>query len=199
MLPLHVLLGSVTAWCIEVLFCPWLQTFWFLWRVTVSSRHNLPLQNSILFFRCQHSFAVWTAMSSDSLEPLWCSLQPPAEYLDRTPAFRRVGPNATEFCNSSHRVLGMGTSIDCPDSCCCRRILHTVASCPNLTSLAMHKLSSCLQESGWFSLSNHLSVGDKLNWTSSVCLKLHVAAAKNEKWTGCLYLILSSLERHASI
>jgi hypothetical protein len=38
-----------------------------------------------------------------------------------------------------------------------------VASCPNLTCLAMHKLSTCPQESGWFSLSDHLSMGDKLN------------------------------------
>ena len=138
-------------------------------------------------------------MSSDSLEPFWCSLQPQAKYLDRTPAFCRVGPNTTEFYNSSHRVLGTMTSTDWPDSYCCRRILHTVAPCPNQTYLAMHKLSTCLQEFGWFSLFDHLSAGDKLNWTSSVCPKLHVAAAKNEKWTGCLCLILSSLERHASI
>jgi hypothetical protein len=38
-----------------------------------------------------------------------------------------------------------------------------VASCPNPTCLAMHKLSTYLQESGWFSLSDHLSAGDKLN------------------------------------
>jgi hypothetical protein len=38
-----------------------------------------------------------------------------------------------------------------------------VASCPNLSCLAKHKLSTCLQESGWFSQSDHLSAGDKLN------------------------------------
>jgi hypothetical protein len=56
-----------------------------------------------------------------------------------------------------------------------------VASCLNLTCLAKHKLSTCLQESGWFSLFDYLSAGDKLNCTSSVCPKLHVVAAKNEK------------------
>jgi hypothetical protein len=110
-----------------------------------------------------------------------------------------VGPNATEFYNSSHRVLGMVTSLDWPDRYCCKRILHTVAFCPNLTCLAMHKLSTYLQESGWFSQSDHLSVGDKLNWTSNVCLMLHATAAKNEKWIGYLCLILSSLEHHVSI
>jgi hypothetical protein len=117
---------------------------------------------------------------------------------NRTPAFRRVDPNATGFCNSSHTVLGMVTFSGWPDSCCCRRILHTVASCPNLTCLAKHKLSTYLQESGWFSQSDHLSMGDKLNWTSSLYPKLHVAAARSEKWTRCLYPILSSLECHAS-
>jgi hypothetical protein len=38
-----------------------------------------------------------------------------------------------------------------------------VASCPNLTCLAKHKPSTCLQESGWFSLSDNLSAGGKLN------------------------------------
>jgi hypothetical protein len=38
-----------------------------------------------------------------------------------------------------------------------------VASYPNLTCLAKHKPSTYLQESGWFSLSDHLSAGDKLN------------------------------------
>jgi hypothetical protein len=38
-----------------------------------------------------------------------------------------------------------------------------VASCPILTSLAKHKLSTYLQESGWFSQSDHLSAGGKLN------------------------------------
>jgi hypothetical protein len=37
-----------------------------------------------------------------------------------------------------------------------------ITSCPNLICLAMHKLSTCLQESGWFSLFDHLSAGDKL-------------------------------------
>jgi hypothetical protein len=37
-----------------------------------------------------------------------------------------------------------------------------VASCPNLTCLAKHKLSTYLQESGWFSLFDHLFAGDKL-------------------------------------
>jgi hypothetical protein len=41
--------------------------------------------------------------------------------------------------------------------------MHTVASCPNLTCLAKHKLSTYYQESGWFSLSDRLSTGDKLN------------------------------------
>jgi hypothetical protein len=74
-----------------------------------------------------------------------------------------VGPNAMELCNSSHKVLRMVTSSNWLGSCCCRRILHTVASCPNLTSLAKHKLSTYPQESGWFSQSGHLSAGDKLN------------------------------------
>jgi hypothetical protein len=145
MLLLHVLPRSGTVRCIEVLACPWRRTFRFLWWVTLSSTHNLLPQNSILFFGCQHSFAVWTAMSSDSLKPFWCSLQPQAEYLDRTHAFCRVGPNTTGFCNSSHRVLVMVTSSDWPDSCCCRKILHTVSSCLNLTCLTMHKLSTYLQ------------------------------------------------------
>jgi hypothetical protein len=38
-----------------------------------------------------------------------------------------------------------------------------VASCPNLTGLAKHKLSTYPQESGWFSKSGHMSAGDKLN------------------------------------
>jgi hypothetical protein len=38
-----------------------------------------------------------------------------------------------------------------------------VASCPNLTCFAKHKPSICLQESGWFSLSDHQSIGGKLN------------------------------------
>jgi hypothetical protein len=38
-----------------------------------------------------------------------------------------------------------------------------VASYPNLTCLAEHKLSTCLEEYGWFSKSDHLSAGDKLN------------------------------------
>jgi hypothetical protein len=76
---------------------------------------------------------------------------------------RGVGPNATEFYNSSHRVLGMVTFLDWPSSYCCRRILHTVVFYPNLTCLVMHKLSTYLKESSWFSLSGHLFVGDKLN------------------------------------
>jgi hypothetical protein len=38
-----------------------------------------------------------------------------------------------------------------------------VASYPNLICLAKHKLSIYPPESGWFSLSDHLSTGDKLN------------------------------------
>jgi hypothetical protein len=38
-----------------------------------------------------------------------------------------------------------------------------VASCPNLTGLAKHKLSIYPQEFGWFSESGNLSAGDKLN------------------------------------
>jgi hypothetical protein len=38
-----------------------------------------------------------------------------------------------------------------------------VTSCPNLTGLAKHKLSTYPQESSWFSQSDHLSAGDKLN------------------------------------
>jgi hypothetical protein len=71
---LHVLLESDTVWCIKVLACLWLWTFWFLWSVILSSRHNLPLQNSVLFFGCQHSFTVWIVLSSDSLRPFWSSL-----------------------------------------------------------------------------------------------------------------------------
>jgi hypothetical protein len=41
--------------------------------------------------------------------------------------------------------------------------MHTVASCLNLTCLAMHKPSTCLEESGWFSQSDLLSAGGKLN------------------------------------
>jgi hypothetical protein len=36
-----------------------------------------------------------------------------------------------------------------------------VASCPNLNCLAMHKLSTCLQESGWFL--SHPVLEGKLN------------------------------------
>jgi hypothetical protein len=38
-----------------------------------------------------------------------------------------------------------------------------VASCPNLSCLAKHKLLTYPQESGWFSLFDRLSAGDKLN------------------------------------
>jgi hypothetical protein len=38
-----------------------------------------------------------------------------------------------------------------------------VASCPNLTCLAKHKLSTYTQESGWFSQSDNLSAGGKVN------------------------------------
>jgi hypothetical protein len=38
-----------------------------------------------------------------------------------------------------------------------------VVSCPNLTGLAKHKLSTYPQESSLFSLFDHLSMGDKLN------------------------------------
>jgi hypothetical protein len=196
---LLVLLGSGMVWCIEMLACLWLRTFWFLWSVTPSSRHNLLLQNSDLFFRCQHSFVASTMLSSDSLEPFWCSLQSNVKCLDRTPAFCRAGPSAAELYNSSHRVLGMVTSSDRPGSYCCKRILHTVAFCPNLTCLATHKLWTCLQESGWFSQSDHLFVGDMLNWTSSVCPKLHATAARSEKCIGYLLRIISSFERCASI
>jgi hypothetical protein len=97
------------------------------------------------------------------------------------------------------RVLGTVTSSNWPDNYCCKRILHTVAFCPNLTCFAKHKLSTYLQGSGWFSQFDHLSAGDKLNWTSSAYLKLHPTATKSEKWIGFPDLILSSLERHASI
>jgi hypothetical protein len=73
-----------------------------------------------------------------------------------------------------------------------------VISCPNLSCLVKHKPSTYPPEYDWFSLFDHLSTGDKLSWTSSVCPKLHATATKNERWTECLYLILSSLERHAS-
>jgi hypothetical protein len=72
-------------------------------------------------------------------------------------------PNEMEFYNSSYKVLRMVTSLDWLGSCCCRRIFHMVISCPNLTCLAKHKLSTYPQESGWFFQSDHLSVGDKLN------------------------------------
>jgi hypothetical protein len=147
---LHALLEFGTVWCIEVLACLWLWTFWFLWSVTPLSRHSLLLQNSVLFFGCQHSFTVWTMLPSDSLGPFWSSLWLQAKYLDRTPVFRQVGPNAMEFCNSSHKALRMVTSSDWLDSYCCKRILHMVASCPNLSCLARHMPSTCLQESGWF-------------------------------------------------
>jgi hypothetical protein len=81
----------------------------------------------------------------------------------RTSAFCQVGPNATEFYNSTHRVLGMVTSSAWPGSYCCKRIMYTVAFCPNPTCLAMHKLSAYLRGSSWFSLFDHLSTGDKLN------------------------------------
>jgi hypothetical protein len=38
-----------------------------------------------------------------------------------------------------------------------------VSSCPNLTCLVKYQLSTYPQESGWFSQSDHLSMGDKLN------------------------------------
>jgi hypothetical protein len=38
-----------------------------------------------------------------------------------------------------------------------------VASYPNLTCLAKHKLSTCLRESDWFFQYDHLSMGDKQN------------------------------------
>jgi hypothetical protein len=103
-----------------------------------------------------------------------------------------------EFYNSSHRALRMVTSSNWVGSCCCKRILHMVISCPNLSYLTKHKPSTYPPESDWFSRFDHLSTGDKLSWTLSVCPKLHATAAKNERWTGCLYLILSSSERHAS-
>jgi hypothetical protein len=74
-----------------------------------------------------------------------------------------------------------------------------VAFCPKLTCLAKHKPSTCLQGSGWFSRSNHLPTGDKLNWTSSAFPRLHATDAKNEKWIRFLDLILSSSEHHAGI
>jgi hypothetical protein len=107
---LHVLPESSTVRCIEVLACPWLQNFWFPLWVTPSSRHNLPLRNSGPFYLCQHSFAAWTTLSLDSLEPFWCSLRLQVKYLDQTPAFHQVGPAATEFDSFSHRVLGTVTS-----------------------------------------------------------------------------------------
>jgi hypothetical protein len=177
---------------IEVLACPWLWTFWFLWWVTPSGKHSLPLQNSDLSFLCQHNFAIWTVLSSDSLGPFWCFLWLQAICLYQTPAFHGAGPNATGFNNSSHRVLGTVTSSNWPDNCCCKRILHKVAFCPNLTDLAKHKLSTYPQGSDWYSQSNHLSMGDKVNWTSNVCPKLHATTAKNEKWIGFLGRTLSS-------
>jgi hypothetical protein len=92
---LHVLSESGTVRCIEVLAFPWLQTFWLIWMVTPSDKHNLPLKNLALFFLCRHSFAVWTTLSSDSIEPFWYSLWLQAKCLDRTHAFHRVGPSAT--------------------------------------------------------------------------------------------------------
>jgi hypothetical protein len=56
-----------------------------------------------------------------------------------------------------------------------------VISCPNPSCLAKHKLSTYHLESDWFSLFDHLSAGDKLSSTSSVCLMLHATAAKNER------------------
>lgn len=193
---LHVLPGSGTVRYIKVLACPWLQTSWLLWWVTPSDKHSLPLWNTYLLFLCPHSFTVGTALSSDSLKPFWYFLRLQAKYLDRTPAFRWVDPNVTEFDNSSHRVLGTITSSNWFGSCCCRRILHKVASCPHLTFLAKHKLSTYLQGYGWFSQFDHLSVGDKLNWTLGPYPKLHATTAKSEKWIGFLDLILSSLEHH---
>jgi hypothetical protein len=103
------------------------------------------------------------------------------KYLDQTPAFRLVDPSATEFDNSSHRVLGTVTSSNYHDGCCCRRILHKVASYPNLTCPARHMLLTYLLGFGWFSRSNHMSMDDKLNRNSDVCPWLHAAAAKSEK------------------
>jgi hypothetical protein len=138
-------------------------------------------------------------LSSYSLEPFWYSLRLQAKYPDWTPAFHRAGPSATEFDTSSHRVLGMTTFSNWPDNSCCRRIMHKVTSCPNLTCLAKHKPSTCLRGSGWFSHFDQLFASDKLNWTSNACPKLRATAAKSEKWIGYPNPILSSLEHHVGI
>jgi hypothetical protein len=143
--------------------CPWLRTFRLLWSVTPSGKHNLPLRKSALFFWCRHNFAVWTALSLGSPKPFSYSLRLQAKCLDQTPTFRRANPSATEFDISSHRVLGTVTSSNWPSSYCCRRILHKVPFCPNLTYPTKHMPSTCLQGSGWFSQSDHLFAGDKLN------------------------------------
>jgi hypothetical protein len=38
-----------------------------------------------------------------------------------------------------------------------------VISCTNLSYIAKHKPSTCPPESDWFSLFDHLSMGDKLS------------------------------------
>jgi hypothetical protein len=81
----------------------------------------------------------------------------------RAPIFHRVGPNAMEFYNSSHRALQMVTSSDWLGSYCCKRILHMVISCPNLSYLAKNKPSTYPPESDLFSLFDHLSMGGKLS------------------------------------
>jgi hypothetical protein len=196
---LHVLLESGMVQCIGVLACPWLRTFWLVWSVTPSDKHNLPLRSSALFFWCRHNFAAWTVLSSCSPKPFWYSFRLQAKYLDRTPTFRRVGPSATGFDNSSHRVLGTVTSLNLPDGYCCRRILHRVVSYPNMTCPAKHRFSTYLQGSGWFFQSNHLSTGDKPNRNSDECPRLHATASKSENWIVFPDRTVSSSEHHVSI
>jgi hypothetical protein len=46
----HILPESSTVQYIKVLTCPWLWTFWLPWSATPLGKHNLPLQNSAIFF-----------------------------------------------------------------------------------------------------------------------------------------------------
>src|SRR6185503_20407085 len=76
-------------------------------------------------------------------------------------ASHQSDPNREESCIFCHTMPRRGTSSDWPDSCCYMRTQHKTGTYPNQYRTEWHKLSAYPPTLGWFSLSAHLSEGDK--------------------------------------
>jgi hypothetical protein len=77
--------------------------------------------------------------------------------------FLQVHSKTMEFDTCVHIIVQMVTFLDFPNSCCCKKILHTGGIYPSSFCPSKHKLSTCLQEFDLLSQFDLQFEGDTLN------------------------------------